>query len=83
VTCRELVAFLVDYLEGTLPAERRAAFEEHLRLCPGCTEYLDSYQATVRLTRDAFCGADPESEPPAIPEQLVQAILAARKKDAP
>lgn len=82
MTCRELVAFLVDYLEGSLPADRRASFEEHLRLCPGCTEYLDSYRETVRLTRDAFCGADPDSEPVAMPEQLVQAILEARKKNA-
>lgn len=80
ITCRELVEFLVDYLEGSLPPASVAAFEEHLRACPGCADYLFTYRETVHLTRDAFCGADPEATPNAIPEQLVQAILDARKK---
>jgi anti-sigma factor RsiW len=81
MTCREFVAFLVEYIEGSLDPAQAAAFEEHLSLCPGCVDYLDSYRATVALTRDAFCGADPELPPAAIPEDLVRAILAARKKD--
>jgi anti-sigma factor RsiW len=77
MTCREAVEFLMDYLDGALPAEQRATFERHLERCPPCLKYLASYRETVRLGR-SLC-ADPE-EPAGeeIPEELVQAILASR-----
>ena len=80
MTCREFVGFLMDYLEGALPAAVRTEFEKHLRLCPGCIEYLATYEKTVRLAKDAFVCRDPAAPIEGIPEELVQAILAARKK---
>lgn len=80
MTCREFVSFLMEYLDGTLPPTEREAFEEHLRLCPGCVDYMASYRRTVSLTKDAFVGRDPAAPMDGIPEELVQAILAARGK---
>jgi anti-sigma factor RsiW len=49
MTCAELVELVTAYLEGTLPAEERAAFDEHLALCPGCDRYLAQFRATIDL----------------------------------
>lgn len=78
LTCRELIAFIHDYLEGGLPETERARFEEHLAVCPACVAYLSSYEDTVRLAKAAYC--DPEGPVPEdVPDELVSAILAARK----
>jgi anti-sigma factor RsiW len=49
MTCEEFVELVTAYLEGTLPAEDRAAFDEHLALCPGCDRYLAQFRATIDL----------------------------------
>jgi anti-sigma factor RsiW len=79
VTCRELVEFLMAYLDGDLPEDERRAFDAHLELCEACVEYLRAYEKTLRLEREAFQDA---CAPPAddIPEELVSAILAARRR---
>ncbi|HEU4427920.1 MAG TPA: zf-HC2 domain-containing protein [Myxococcota bacterium] len=80
MNCRELTEFLMAYLDGDLPEDVRGSFEFHLHGCQSCVNYLESYRATVKLGR-AACAED-NSLPSDVPEALVQAILAARKKDA-
>jgi anti-sigma factor RsiW len=76
LTCREFIDFLDDYLTGDQPAKVRAEFERHLSICPVCVDYLKTYRAAVRLA-----AASGEQEIPAdAPEELIQAILAARRK---
>ncbi len=78
MTCRELVDFLMDYLEGKLGAEERLVFEGHLDDCPMCGDYLDSYKETIRLGK-SLCD-DPDGPVPTdVPEELVRGILAARE----
>src|SRR5436309_7930225 len=82
MTCRELIDFLMAYLDGELDPAERAEFDRHLSLCPNCRNYLHSYTATVRLGKWAF--ASPDSAAPGdVPEDLVKAILAARPAHAP
>ena len=50
VQCREVVTVLTDYLEGALPAEQRAALEQHLLTCEGCTNYVDQMRTSIDLT---------------------------------
>jgi len=50
VTCIELVELVTDYLEGSMPADERARFEEHISGCEGCTAYLEQFRITIRLT---------------------------------
>jgi anti-sigma factor RsiW len=76
LSCREFVEFLDDYLAGALPPEQRAAFDAHLAQCPSCVAYMNSYRAAVRLGRAALEAA---TLPPDVPEQLVRAILEARR----
>ena len=73
ISCREVIDFLVDYLDGKLsPADLRR-FERHLAVCESCVAYLQTYQQTVRLARDL----DEETD---LPEELVAAVLASRPR---
>ena len=81
MTCREVIDFLMEYLSGELSAGEGAAFEQHLAECPDCATYLKSYEETIKLGKAVF--ADPEAPVPQdVPEELVQAILASRRRDA-
>lgn len=79
LTCREVTDFLMDYVSGDLPLWTRAKFEFHLQICSNCRTYLQSYRDTIALGKAAF--DDPETPAGAadVPEDLVKAILAARR----
>jgi anti-sigma factor RsiW len=64
----------LSYQANELPADERAEFERHLRVCPPCQVYLSTYEKTVDLVRR--CGEDPV--PADVPESLIAAIVAAR-----
>ena len=75
ITCRQLIDFIMSYQENELPPDERARFERHLAACPPCQAYLDTYDKTVELARQA---AEEDPVPPEVPESLIAAILAAR-----
>jgi anti-sigma factor RsiW len=78
VKCREFTEFIADYLMGTLPAETGALFERHLSRCDNCRAYLSNYRATLAMEQQAF--EDDNADVPAeVPEELIQAILNARR----
>jgi anti-sigma factor RsiW len=77
VTCRELADFIADYLSGEIAPDVRVAFDRHLERCPNCVRYMTSYQAAVTLGSRAY---DDEAVLPSdVPEELVEAILSARR----
>lgn len=76
LTCREMTGFLTDYLDGTLPLAERGVFEQHLAECRDCVAYLRTYAETIRLARET---RDADALPAGVPEDLVRAILAARR----
>lgn len=51
IACREVVGILTDFLEGALDEQARTRVEQHLVLCPGCSEYLRQFRATIGTTR--------------------------------
>jgi anti-sigma factor RsiW len=77
MTCRELVELLIDFVSDELPAEHRQRVEQHLRRCPPCVAYLDSYQVTIRLTKQLPC----EPLPPEL-EARLRAVLQDLRKDS-
>ena len=76
LTCQEVSDFLAAYLAAELAADERARFEAHLAVCPDCRTYLRQYEATRDLCKGAL---DAEARDAGVPEELVQAILAARR----
>ena len=78
MSCREFADFIEDYLSNELPADIRAQFEHHVEICTNCVKYLEAYKAAVALGKAAFDGRD-EPVPADVPNDLVLAILAARR----
>jgi anti-sigma factor RsiW len=76
ITCRQLIDYIVDYVAGELDEIASQDFERHLAVCPSCRAYLASYRETMKLTREL---AESDEALDDVPEELVQAILAARK----
>lgn len=82
MTCREIADFISDYLAGQLPGGIMVPFEHHLSRCPNCVNYISSMRSTIDLSRQAF--EQQSIDPPLpVPEELVQAILAARRSNGP
>ena len=79
ITCRELIDFLADFVEGGLAPEQRREFDRHLAVCPSCVNYVESYKAAIQVGKAAFCHPD-DPAPADVPEELIAAILAARKQ---
>ncbi len=69
ITCRELIAFIADYLEGALSEIQATDFRLHLTLCASCRAYLATYQITVHVVKSL---AEPNED---APEELIRAIL--------
>ena len=72
-----MVNFLMAYLDEELSPEQRRVFDEHLEQCPPCVVYLDTYREATALGRSVCANDDPV--PDEVPEELVQAILGARR----
>lgn len=75
MTCRDFAEFLLDYVEGTLPADARQRFDDHLAICPDCVHYLQQYRDTIAAGRLALGDELPDD----VPDSLVSAILHARR----
>jgi anti-sigma factor RsiW len=77
ITCRELIEFLDDYVDGSLPALERERFDDHLGRCVPCVRYLRGYQGTLRAV--ALATRSDDAPPAEVPNELIAAILAARR----
>jgi anti-sigma factor RsiW len=76
MNCRELSEFLDAWLDRTLEPAAAREFQRHLAMCPMCVAYLESYERTIEAARRAH---EPGRNAD-MPEELVQAILAARRR---
>lgn len=82
LTCQQVIDFVMSYLDNELPAEDREIFDAHLEICDDCRNYLASYEATKRLTAD-LSSAEAALPAASVPEELVAAILAAKRLQGP
>jgi anti-sigma factor RsiW len=69
LSCQELVELVTAYLEGALPPEDAARFEQHITGCDGCSAYVEQMRATIRLAG--------RLTPDAIPPEAERALLSA------
>jgi len=59
VTCVSGVELLMDYLEGVLAPDVRAALDEHVAGCERCAAFVASYCETPRILREATASTLP------------------------
>ncbi|MGE3842960.1 MAG: anti-sigma factor [Vicinamibacterales bacterium] len=78
MTCLEFTEFISDYQTGELPEPSRTVFERHLSRCDNCRRYLTSYEESAKLAKLALEPQDSRL-PADVPDELVVAILAARR----
>jgi anti-sigma factor RsiW len=57
LVCRQAVALMTDYLEGSLTARDAARLEGHLARCAHCAEYM----AQLRVTIDVLGEVTPDA----------------------
>ena len=72
MNCRELAELLLDFLNNELPADFCERIRQHLAECPPCVIYLETYQITIKLSR--------QLTPPKLPEGLAQRLQAMLKQ---
>ena len=66
--CRNVHKLLFDYVQGNLPPEKHQKLAEHLRDCPMCLEYVDTYKLTIEACHKC---CRPKAEiPPELAEKL-------------
>ena len=79
LVCRDAVALMTDYLEGSLTPRQRARLERHLAGCDGCDEYLRQ----IRVTIDVLGQVQPEDLEPDARSELVELFLRYRSEIEP
>lgn len=78
MTCRELTALLVEHYEGNLDPDIQEVMERHREICPQCEGFLRTYQATIRLTEEAFRQDLPEKARESLDSQILSALAESR-----
>ena len=73
LTCAQGVELLIDYLEGTLSPEVRAAVDAHVAGCPRCVAFVEAYRDAPRLMREATAQT--------LPADLEQSLMAFLRKE--
>jgi hypothetical protein len=71
VRCVEFVETVTDWMEGALDDDARLLLEEHLVICPHCTDYLRQLRATTAVLGTSAATGD------APPASARAALLAA------
>jgi anti-sigma factor RsiW len=79
ITCRQLVELLIDFITGELPPEHQQRIEKHLRECPPCVTYVETYRLTIQLTRRLPC----QPPPPGLAVKLRKALEEIRAEQPP
>ncbi len=51
MTCKREISLIADYLSSSLFPPLISAFEQHLKQCPDCAAFLETYKKTIEITR--------------------------------
>jgi hypothetical protein len=73
IRCSEVADFAGEYLEGGLTPAGRERFVEHLKKCPPCERFFNTYEKTPVITRAALAAAMPADVKEFLREYLARA----------
>ena len=49
-TCKQIAALVLAYLNDELSPRRKREFQQHLKICPDCVNFLKTYKKTIQAT---------------------------------
>ena len=81
IVCVSGVELLMEYTEGALAPDVRAAIEAHVAACPRCEAFMTSYREVPRIVRDATRIEMPTDLEASLLAALRAAHSAARRRD--
>lgn len=58
-SCKRITDLIFNYLTDQLSPTLKDAFERHLRICPDCVNFLNTYKKTVSSTASLTAAALP------------------------
>lgn len=80
VRCSDFVDSVTEWMEGALAEDDRLALEEHLVVCPDCTEYTEQLRLSVATLRSlGATGRTRTAPPPEASDALLEALR--RRRD--
>jgi Putative zinc-finger len=50
-TCKQIADLVFNYINDTLAPRVKRDFNQHLKICPDCVAFLNTYRNTVAVTR--------------------------------
>jgi hypothetical protein len=74
VRCVEFVESVTDWMEDALDHDDRLTLEEHLAICPHCTEYVGQLRLAAALLRGVGETVPRASPPPEARASLLDAF---------
>jgi anti-sigma factor RsiW len=80
VRCVEFVETVTEWMEGALVDDERLALEEHLVICPHCTEYVAQLRLSRAVLQQAADVTAGEAPPPAARAALLEAFRRERRR---
>lgn len=75
-TCKQITDLVFDYLNDKLSPNVKRDFQQHLRICPDCVNFLDTYKKTVSVTRSIR----PEEIPPRVRNNILDFLRGRMRK---
>jgi anti-sigma factor RsiW len=76
-TCKEITDLIVGYLRDELSPNIRRDFRQHLRICPDCASFLNTYKKTVASTRSLRA----QDLPAAVRKNILDFLRARKAKE--
>jgi anti-sigma factor RsiW len=71
--CQRLLELLHDFVSGELAPEQLDSLQSHLKACPPCEIYVQTYRLIITMTRTL--------PPTEIPRETAQRLLQALKRE--
>ena len=67
-TCKEMTDLIFGYLNDTLNGTVKRDFKRHLRICPDCVNFLNTYKKTAATS----ASLPPEAIPAKVRENILE-----------
>ena len=75
-TCKEITDLIFGYLNDTLNPSVKRDFERHLRICPDCVNFLNTYRKTAATS----ASLRPEAMPVKVRENVLEFLRSRIRK---